>query len=150
MNSTLATPCVFCEIVAGRSPASVVYRDERVMCFMGIRPSSPGECMVIPLVHVDHFTDVDEDLALHMTRIGHRVGRRMREVFSPQRVGYVIHGYGVPHAHLLIVPQHGPHDITSARFAQVRDSAVVFSLDGVPVTPRETLDEHAARLSLID
>ena len=51
---------------------------------------------------------------------------------------------------LLIVPQHGPHDITSARFAQVRDSAVVFSLDGVPVTPRETLDEHAARLSLID
>lgn len=141
-------PCVFCEIVAGRAPASVVFRDDRSMCFMGIRPSSPGECMVIPLSHIDHVTDLDEDLAAHLMRVAHRVGRRMREAFLPQRVGYVVHGYGVAHAHLLIVPQHGPHDITSGKFARVHAGEVVFSLDGVPVTPRETLDRQAQMLRI--
>lgn len=104
--------------------------------------------MVIPLAHVDHFTDMNEDLVAHAMRVAHRVGRRLRDAFSPERVGYVVHGYGVAHAHVLIVPQHGPHDITSGRFARVRDGEVVFTLEGVPVTPRETLDRHAGLLAV--
>ena len=76
-----------------------------------------------------------------------RIGRRMREVFRPERVGMVVHGYGVPHAHLILVPQHGPHDITSARYAHLEDGRIVFSMKDVPLAARATLDEHARLLA---
>jgi diadenosine tetraphosphate (Ap4A) HIT family hydrolase len=43
--------CVFCEIVAGRSPASIVYADEQVIAFMDTRPVLPGHLLVIPKAH---------------------------------------------------------------------------------------------------
>lgn len=140
-------PCVFCEIVAGTAPASVIYRDELVIAFMTIHPSAPGECTVIPLAHIDHFTDVDDGTAERIMRVAQRIGRRMRLMFQPQRVGMVVHGYGVPHAHLILVPQHGPYDITSARFARIEDGEIVFTVRHIVTPERQVLDEHARQLA---
>jgi histidine triad (HIT) family protein len=71
----------------------------------------------------------------------------MRAVFAPERVGMVVHGYGVPHAHLVLVPQHGPYDITSARYAHLEDGKISFSLKNIPVADRTTLDQHARLLA---
>jgi len=79
--------------------------------------------------------------------VAQRIGRRMRIVFSPQRVGMVVHGYGVPHAHLILVPQHGPYDITSARYGEIENGRIVFSMKNIPFASRNTLDEHARLLA---
>ena len=139
--------CIFCEIVARRAPASVVFEDERVIAFMTLQPTAPGECVVIPKEHIDHFTDVPDDVAAHIMSAAQRIGRRMRAVFPLQRVGYLVHGYGVAHAHFIIVPQQGPHHLTSDRFAHIDDGKVVFDMRSVPVAERATLDEHARLLS---
>lgn len=139
--------CIFCDIVAERAPASFVYRDERVSAFMTLRPTAPGECLVIPNNHVDHFIDLPDALAAHIMTIAQGIGRRVRAAFPLQRVGYLVHGYGVPHAHLIIVPQQGPHHLTSDRFAQVVDGQVVFDMSRVPAADRKTLDEHARLLA---
>ena len=139
--------CVFCEIIAGRSPASVIHRDDLVIAFMTIQPFAPGECTVIPLAHVDHFTDVDDLTSQRIILVAQRIGRRMRKVFRPQRVGMVVHGYGVAHAHFLIVPQHGPYDITSGRFARIEDGRIVFSMSHIPLADRGVLDDHARLLA---
>jgi histidine triad (HIT) family protein len=139
--------CVFCDTIAGAAPASVIYRDELVIAFMTIHPSAPGECTVIPLAHVDHFTDVEDATAERIMRVAQRIGRRMMHAFQPQRVGMVVHGYGVAHAHLILVPQHGPYDITSARFAHIEDGQVVFTVKHIATPDRHVLDEHARLLS---
>jgi histidine triad (HIT) family protein len=140
-------PCPFCDIVANHAPASVIYKDEVIMAFMTLRSFAPGECTVIPLAHIDHFTDVPDDVAQRIIVAAQRIGRRMRAVFSPERVGMVVHGYGVPHAHLILVPQNGPYDITSTHYANIEDGKIRFSLKNVPFTPRDVLDEHARLLS---
>jgi histidine triad (HIT) family protein len=139
--------CVFCEIVAGRAPASVVHEDDVLVAFMGIQPTAPGECLVIPKAHIDHFTDVPDDVAQRIIVAAQRIGRAMRALFAPERVGYLVHGYGVPHAHLVLVPQHGPHHLTSDRCARIEDGRVVFSLHGIPLADRATLDEQAHALA---
>ena len=139
--------CIFCQIVAGTSPASIVYQDERVMAFMAIRPTTPGECLVIPTTHVDHFTDLDDDTAQRIMVVGQRIGRRLMQVFKPLRVGMLVHGFGVPHAHFILVPQQGPHHLTSDRFASIENGQVVFSEHGIPPAERATLDEHARLLA---
>lgn len=142
--------CPFCEIVAGRGPASIIYQDDLIMAFMTLRPFAAGECTVIPREHIDHFTDVPDDLAQRIMLVGQRIGRRLRTVFSPQRVGMVVHGYGVPHAHFILVPQNGPFDITSAHYAYIENGQVAFSMKNIPFTERSTLDEHARLLSDIE
>ena len=142
--------CVFCEIVAHRVPASFVYEDDRVAAFMSIQPTAAGECLVIPREHVDHFTDLPDDIAEHIMVLAQRIGRRMREVFPLERVGYLVHGYGVAHAHLVIVPQQGPYHLTSDRMARIVDDRVIFDLSSIPVADREVLDAHARLLSARD
>jgi histidine triad (HIT) family protein len=139
--------CVFCEIVAGRERASLVFADDRVLALMTLHPSQPGECMVIPRQHIDHFTDLPDDLATHLLVIGQRLGRKMRQVFSPVRVGLAVAGFGVPHAHLILVPQHNPDDITSGRYARIVDGRVVFEFQG-PIPSRDLLDQQALSLRL--
>ena len=51
--------CEFCEIVAGRSPASVVYRDEDCIAFMDLRPVTAGHLLVVPIEHATHLADLD-------------------------------------------------------------------------------------------
>ena len=118
------------------------------MAFMALRPTAPGECLVIPKQHVDHFTDLDDETAQRIMTVAQRIGRRLRTEFQPLRVGMLVHGFGVPHAHLILVPQHGPQHLTSDRFASIQDGRVVFSERGIPVADRAVLDEHAHRLSI--
>jgi histidine triad (HIT) family protein len=139
--------CVFCEIAAGRAPASVIYQDDVLVAFMGIQPTAPGECLVIPKAHVDHFTDVPDEVAQRIIVVAQRIGRAMRALFEPERVGYLVHGYGVAHAHLVLVPQHGPHHLTSDRCAHIENGRIVFDLRGIPLADRATLDVQARALA---
>ena len=139
--------CVFCQIVARQSPASFVYEDDLIAAFMTLQPTAPGECLIIPKAHIDHFTDVPDDIAQRIMLVAQQLGRRMREVFPLERVGYLVHGYGVAHAHFIVVPQQGPHHLTSDRFARIVDGKIVFDLTRVPVADRSTLDENALKLA---
>ena len=140
--------CVFCKIVAKESPASFVYEDDVVAAFMTLQPTAPGECLVIPKAHVDHFTDLPDDVAQRIMLAAQHIGRRMKESFPLERVGYLVHGYGVAHAHLIIVPQQGPDHLTSDRFARLVDGKIVFEISMIPTAERKILDVNARKLSI--
>lgn len=110
----VADACVFCGIVAGNEIVSLVHQDDLSLGFLSLHQVRPGEIALVPREHIDHFTDVPDDVAAHLMRVAQRLGRVLRRNLKPERVGYVVHGYGVPHAHLMIVPLHEDTDITSA------------------------------------
>lgn len=138
--------CPFCEIAAGRGEASIVHADDWALAFMTLRPTRPGELLIVPRDHIDHFTDIPDDLAAHIMVIAQRIGRRMREELSPLRVGMIVHGFGVAHAHLILVPQHDPTDIVSGRHAYVENGEVRFDVGRISAASRSDLDVMASRL----
>jgi histidine triad (HIT) family protein len=142
--------CVFCRIVAGDSPASIIWQDEEAMALMNLRAVNKGECMVIPKEHIDHFTSIPDPLAAKILLVAQRIGRKIMQVYKPERIGYVVHGYGVPHAHFLIVPQNDPNDITSRKFMRVVDGEIEFTEQLLPILPREELDRIAEELAIDD
>ena len=117
---------------------------------MTLRPTRLGECLLIPREHIDHFTDIPDDLAADMMVIAQRIGRKMLSEFEGGRIGMVVHGFGVPHAHLIVFPQHDISDITSGRFAKIEDGKIVYDHKQIPMLDREVLDEHAGRLRIDD
>lgn len=138
--------CVFCNIVAGTEPSEKIYEDERILAFMDIRPIHPGECMVIPKEHIDHFCDIPNELAMHILLHSHKIAQRINEHFKPLRVGYVVSGFSVPHAHMVLIPMNDKTDVTSMRFLEISDGKITTNVNLVPLTDRKELEKIAAIL----
>jgi diadenosine tetraphosphate (Ap4A) HIT family hydrolase len=69
---------VFCEIVAGRSPASVVYEDDLCLAIMTIEPVNPGHLLVLPKVHAPYLADLEEATGMHMFAVAMRAAAAIR------------------------------------------------------------------------
>ena len=70
--------CIFCDILAGRLPSSMVYRDDLCSALVDIQPVNPGHVPVIPLRHVEYLADLHEGTGAHMFRIAQRVATAIR------------------------------------------------------------------------
>ena len=97
-------PTLFTRIIGGELPGRFVWRDERCVAFLSIAPLRPGHTLVVPIEEVDHWIDLEPDLAAHLLTVAHRIGRAQQAAFAPARVGLIIAGMEVPHTHLHIVP----------------------------------------------
>lgn len=140
--------CSFCAIVEGTGPASLVYDSTDVMAFIPLQPIYPGACIVIPKRHIDHFTDLPDPLGAQVMVVALRLGRKIMAVYQPLKVGMVVHGFGVRHAHLNLIPQYDPLDITYKHLAYVEAGEVKFGEKPLPQPSRAELDAMAATLRL--
>ena len=103
--------CVFCHIVAGDSPASVLYQDDLVIAFMDTRPVNSGHLLVIPLVHATYLADLDERAGMRMFAVAQRMAQAVRDS-DVRSEGVNLHladgvaaGQEVFHAHLHVIPR---------------------------------------------
>ena len=95
---------IFSRIIAGEIPGTFVHRDDRCVAFMSINPLARGHVLVVPIEEIDHWIDASPDLLGHLVDVAHRIGRAQKQVFDCQRVGVIIAGYEVPHAHIHVIP----------------------------------------------
>lgn len=103
--------CVFCQIVAGEVPATVVHSDERTVAFMDINPGTPGHLLVVPREHARDLLDIDpQDLAA-VTRVGQQMALRVHERLGADGVN-LLNSCGkaawqtVFHFHLHVIPRY--------------------------------------------
>ncbi len=72
------TPCVFCEIVAGRAPASIVHEDDRSLVAATIGPVNPGHLLVMPKQHAPYLDDLEDDVVAHLFTVAKRAATAIR------------------------------------------------------------------------
>lgn len=70
--------CIFCQISAGRSPASIFYSDALVLGLMTIGPVNEGHTMIIPKHHVAYLSELDEAVGQHLFTITQRTALAIR------------------------------------------------------------------------
>lgn len=116
---------VFSKIIAGELPGHFVYRDDRCVAFLSINPLQHGHTLVIPIAEIDHWLDLDPDLAAHLTVVAQRIGQAQQAAFSPLRVGLMIAGLEVPHVHLHVVPISTVRDLDFANAQMNPDPATL-------------------------
>ncbi len=104
--------CVFCEIAAGRMPASIVYEDNMVLAFMDIMPVNPGHVLVIPRRHFETLSDMDETTGMHLFQIAMRIEQALRSVDGIRCEGTnilqsngAVAGQEIFHMHLHVIPR---------------------------------------------
>ena len=97
-------PSVFTRIIDGEFPGRFVWKDEHCVAFLTIEPMRPGHTLVVPRREVDHWIDLDPELSAHLFEVARLIGRAQAAAFNPRRIGLLIVGDEVPHAHLHVVP----------------------------------------------
>jgi histidine triad (HIT) family protein len=131
--------CVFCEIVAGRAPASVVYEDELVLAFLDIAPFTLGHSLVIPKRHAVGLSDVDGAGAARMFEVASRIAASVRGTLGCEGVNlFLADGVAawqtVFHVHTHVIPRWGRVDGMRLHAEQT-------------TPPRADLDRTAAQLA---
>lgn len=102
--------CIFCDIVKGKKPGHVVYKDKDTIAILDIFPIAPGHMMVIPVRHGVTILDYSKE---ELGKIWETVKKNIRvleKTFNTNSFTIGInHGelMGVPHLHIHIIPRTG-------------------------------------------
>ena len=131
--------CIFCKIVAGELPATVVADDEVTIAFMDINPLTDGHLLVVPKEHHESIATIRGSVLSHMALIAQWLTAALRA--SPVRTDGVnlyladgaAAGQEVPHAHLHVIPRW-------------RGDGFRIRAKRPPAPSREQLDELAAQI----
>ena len=71
--------CVFCDIIAGTTPASFVYQDDLCSAFMDIQPVNAGHVLVIPKRHAPSLAELPHETGGEMFKIAQRIAHAVRQ-----------------------------------------------------------------------
>ena len=61
--------CIFCKIIDGSIPSKKIYEDEIVKVIMNINPEQNGDLLVILKKHIENYTFINNDEAVHINKI---------------------------------------------------------------------------------
>lgn len=134
---TEATDCVFCRIVRGEAPASLVLRDDDVAAFMALPQARPGHVLVVPVRHLRDIYELPDELAGPLLATTARVARAVRRALQPEGISLLQNngpaaGQTVFHLHIHVLPR------AFGRRLEIHPPDAV--------SDRATLDDLAARI----
>lgn len=95
---------IFTKIVQGDIPSYKIAESENCYAFLDINPLAKGHALVIPKKEVDYIFDLDDELYEELFGFAKRVGKAIEHSITCKRIGMIVFGLDVPHAHIHLIP----------------------------------------------
>jgi histidine triad (HIT) family protein len=111
---------LFARIIKGEVPCHKILEDENYLAFLDIRPINPGHTLVIPKKEIDYIFDVDDKLLAGLFLFAKKTAGMIRKAVPCKKVGIMVAGLEVPHAHIHLVPIF---DVGDLNFAKAKPTA---------------------------
>lgn len=102
---------IFTKIINGEIPAYKVAEDDNYFAFLDIFPVAKGHVLVIPKKEVDYLFDLDDELYSGLQLFAKKVAAGMKKAIPCEKVGVLVLGLEVPHAHIHLVPMQNEKDL---------------------------------------
>jgi histidine triad (HIT) family protein len=106
---------IFSKIVAGEIPSYKIAETANCYAFLDIFPLVKGHTLVIPKKEVDYIFDLDDALLAELHVFSKKLAKAIARVQPCKRVGVVVLGLEVPHAHIHLIPIQAESDIQFSR-----------------------------------
>lgn len=119
---TKDSKCIFCEIVSGSlETVGKFWEDEEFLGFLSIDPNTPGFTCVIPKKHFgSDVLKMPDDVLQRFVVASKKVAKILESHYSDVgRVGLMIEGMGIDHAHIKLMPLHGTENLKKGVWKQV-------------------------------
>lgn len=102
---------IFTKIVNGEIPAWKVAEDDHFFAFLDIFPVAKGHTLVIPKKEVDYLFDLDDETYAGLQLFAKKVALGIQRAIPCKKVGVMVLGLEVPHAHIHLVPMQSEADL---------------------------------------
>jgi len=120
--TTKDNKCIFCQIAKGsiKTPG-LFWEDEEFMAFLAIDPNTEGFSAVIPKQHYgSDVLKMPDDVLKKFILAAKRVAQILEKYFTDVgRVGLIMEGTGIDHAHIKLVPMHGTEHMKRGEWKQI-------------------------------
>ena len=95
---------IFTKIIKGEIPSYKIAEDDNFYAFLDISPLAKGHTLVIPKIEVDYIFDLDNDTLAGLHLFSKKVAHALESTLDCKRVGVLVIGTEVPHAHIHLIP----------------------------------------------
>ncbi|HQG07270.1 MAG: HIT-like protein [Bacteroidetes bacterium ADurb.BinA261] len=105
---------IFTKIIEGEIPCYKIAEDERFFAFLDINPMSKGHTLVVPKQEADYIFDLDDTTLGEMIIFAKKIAKAVENAVPCKRVGLMVIGLEVPHAHIHLIPIEKEGDMNLA------------------------------------
>jgi len=100
--------CLFCRIVSGELPATIVYEDDNAVAFLDHRPLFPGHTLLVPREHVETLGELPEKIVGPYFEAAQLLSRAVESAMDAEGTFVAMNNrvsQSVPHLHVHVVPR---------------------------------------------
>lgn len=97
-------PSIFTRIIKGEIPSYKIAEDDDHYAFLDINPQAKGHTLAIPKLEVDYIYDLTDDQLAKLHLFAKKVALALQATLECKRVGVLVIGTEVPHAHIHLIP----------------------------------------------
>jgi histidine triad (HIT) family protein len=106
---------VFSKIISGEIPCHKILENNDYLAFLDLRPVNRGHTLVIPKKEVDYIFDMDDTSLSNIMPFTKKVAAAIKKAVPCKKVGLMVAGLEVPHAHIHLIPILGSvHELAFA------------------------------------
>lgn len=95
---------IFNKIISGEIPCYKIAETEDYLAFLDIRPLAKGHTLCIPKEEVDFIFDLEDEILSGLMLFAKKVAKAVDAAMDCKRVGVMVVGTEVPHAHIHLIP----------------------------------------------
>ena len=100
--------CLFCRIVSGELPATIVYEDDESVAFLDHRPLFPGHTLLVPREHVETLGELPKEIVAPYFEAAQLLSRAVESAMDAEGTFVAMNNrvsQSVPHLHVHVVPR---------------------------------------------
>jgi len=100
--------CLFCRIVSGEVPATVIYEDDVSFAFLDHRPLFPGHTLLVPREHVETLGELPVSQVEPYFKAAQLLARAVESGLEAEGTFVAMNNrvsQSVPHLHVHVVPR---------------------------------------------
>lgn len=118
---TKENKCIFCEIIKGNiQTPGIFWQDDEFIAWLSIDPNTKGFTCVVPKKHFgSDVLKMPDDILKKFIVASKKVAGILENHFEDVgRVGLMMEGTGIDHAHIKLVPLHGTENLKKGIWKQ--------------------------------
>ena len=100
--------CLFCRIVSGELPATIVYEDDDSVAFLDHRPLFPGHTLLVPREHLETLGELPAKLVAPYFEVAQLLSCAVEAAMEAEGTFVAMNNrvsQSVPHLHVHVVPR---------------------------------------------
>jgi histidine triad (HIT) family protein len=128
---------IFTKIISGEIPCYKIAEDDSNIAFLDIRPLKRGHVLCVPKLEVDELYELPAEDFGSLMEFAQRVAKALKQAVPCQRIGSMVLGMEVPHAHLHLVPIDAENELS---FSNTPLQLSAEEMEGIRTSISDALD----------